>query len=85
MRVASKGVNARLQAGFADLLSGQEGVAKVDAHSIQPYFAGLVARECGMAIAVEHGPEGFEFLRDAGRRRARGRRRRPKTSPATML
>jgi histidine phosphotransferase ChpT len=62
LRVASKGVNARLQAGFADLLSGQDGVAKVDAHSIQPYFAGLVARECGMAVTVEHGPEGFEFL-----------------------
>jgi histidine phosphotransferase ChpT len=61
LRVASKGVNAKLQAGFADLLCGLDGVAKVDAHSIQPYFAGLVARECGMSITVEHGPEGFEF------------------------
>ncbi len=62
LRVSSKGVNARLQAGFADLLCGRNGAAKVDAHSIQPYFAGLVARECGMAIAVEQGLEGFAFL-----------------------
>jgi histidine phosphotransferase ChpT len=60
LKVSSNGVNARLQAGFADLLSGA--ASKVDAHSIQPYFAGLVAKECGMAIAVEHGLEGFIFL-----------------------
>lgn len=59
LTVSSKGANARLQAGFADLLSGA--ASKVDAHSIQPYFAGLVARECGMTIAVEQGPEGFAF------------------------
>jgi len=61
LKVAAKGANARLQAGFADLLSGRPGAAKVDAHSIQPYYAGLVARECDMTIAVEQGAEGFEF------------------------
>ena len=60
LKVSSKGANARLQAGFADLLSGA--ASKVDAHSIQPYFAGLVAKECGMTIAVEQGLEGFSFL-----------------------
>jgi histidine phosphotransferase ChpT len=59
LTVSSKGANARLQAGFADLLSGA--ASKVDAHSIQPYFAGLVARECGMAISVEQTLEGFAF------------------------
>ena len=61
LSVTSKGTNARLQAGFADLLCGRAGAAKVDAHSIQPYFAGLVACECGMKIEVEQGPEGFAF------------------------
>jgi histidine phosphotransferase ChpT len=61
LRVAAKGTNARLQAGFADLLCGRTGAGKVDAHSIQPYFAGLVARECGMALTVDQGPEGFAF------------------------
>ncbi len=59
LRVSSKGVNPRLPAGFADLLCGV--AAKVDAHSIQPYFAGLVAKECGLTIAVAQGPEGFDF------------------------
>jgi histidine phosphotransferase ChpT len=61
LRVAAKGTNARLQAGFADLLCGRPGAAKVDAHSIQPYFAGLVARECGMTISVDQEAEGFVF------------------------
>lgn len=60
LKVNSKGANARLQAGFADLLCGA--AAKVDAHSIQPYFAGLVAKECGLTIVVEQGVEGFFFL-----------------------
>jgi histidine phosphotransferase ChpT len=61
LRVAAKGANARLQAGFADLLCGRLSAAKVDAHSIQPYFAGLVACECGMTISVDQGPDGFVF------------------------
>ncbi len=61
LRVSSRGTNARLQAGFAELLCGREGAHKVDAHSIQPYFAGVVARECAMTISVEHGLEGFQF------------------------
>jgi histidine phosphotransferase ChpT len=61
LRVAARGANARLQAGFADLMNGASGAAKVDAHSIQPYFAGLVAQDCGMAIEVEQTHEGFEF------------------------
>jgi histidine phosphotransferase ChpT len=60
LKVMSRGANARLQAGFADLLSGDS--TKVDAHTIQPYFAGLVAKECGMKITVEQGLEGFFFL-----------------------
>ena len=53
LRVAAKGGNARLQAGFADLLSGRPGAHRVDAHSIQPYYAGLVARSCGLAVTVD--------------------------------
>jgi histidine phosphotransferase ChpT len=60
LKVVSRGTNARLQSGFSDLLRGDS--AKVDAHSIQPYFAGLVARECRMTIHVEQGSEGFTFL-----------------------
>ena len=60
--VSVKAANPRLQPHFADLLAGDVKDAKVDAHSIQPYFAGLVARECGLSVKVETGPEGLAFL-----------------------
>ena len=52
MRVEAKGPNARLASGVADLVAGRPESGAVDAHSIQPYFAGLVARECGMEVAI---------------------------------
>ncbi len=61
LRVISKGTNSKLPAGFVDLLCGRNALAKVDAHSIQPYYAGLVARECGLEVTVEHGVEGYQF------------------------
>lgn len=64
LRVASKGTNARLQAGFADIIGGG-GAGRIDAHNIQPYFAGLVARECGMVVRVEQNAEGYSFRAEA--------------------
>ena len=52
MRIEAKGPNPRLASGVADLIAGQPESGAVDAHSIQPYFAGLVARECGMEVAI---------------------------------
>lgn len=51
LSVTAKGTHARLQAGFADVLTSG-GAASVDAHNIQPYFAYLVAKDCGMTIDV---------------------------------
>ena len=62
LKVSVKGANPRMQPHFAELLAGDLSEAKVDAHTIQPYFAGLVARECGLAVKVEAGPEGLVFL-----------------------
>jgi histidine phosphotransferase ChpT len=62
VRVSVKGTNPRLQPHFAELLAGDLAEAKVDAHTIQPYYAGLVARECGLAVKVEPAPEGLAFL-----------------------
>jgi histidine phosphotransferase ChpT len=52
MKVQTKGANARLANGVADLVAGRPENGAVDAHGIQPYFAGLVARECAMEIAI---------------------------------
>ena len=65
VQVAVKGANPRLQAHFADLLAGRLEDAKVDAHTIQPYFAGLVARECGLVVRIEPGPEGLAFVAES--------------------
>jgi len=62
LHVMSRGTTAKLQSGFADFLKGQIGEVHVDAHNIQPYFAGLVARECGMAIDIEALEGGFRFI-----------------------
>ena len=52
IRVKAKGPNARLANGVAELLAGQPQSGEVDAHTVQPFFAGLVARDCGMEIAI---------------------------------
>jgi histidine phosphotransferase ChpT len=61
MRIQAKGVNPRLASGVADLVAGQPESGAVDAHSIQPYFAGLVARECGMEVAITVDAESVTF------------------------
>ena len=57
LQVSTRGANARLASGVAALLAGEPESGAVDAHTIQPYFAGLVARECGMELEVGSTPE----------------------------
>ncbi len=57
LHVTARGPNARLAAEVADLLAGRPEGGHVDAHSIQPYFTGLVARECGLQVEVAVQPE----------------------------
>ena len=52
LSVAVKGPNLKLASHVADLLEGRSESGNVDAHGIQPYFTGLVARSTGMAVQV---------------------------------
>ena len=52
IKIQASGTNARLASGVADLVAGRPESGHVDAHSIQPYFVGLVARECAMEVAI---------------------------------
>jgi histidine phosphotransferase ChpT len=52
LSVAVKGPNLKLASHVADLLEGRSESGNVDAHGIQPYFTGLVARSSGMAVQV---------------------------------
>ncbi|MFO1185084.1 MAG: histidine phosphotransferase family protein [Bauldia sp.] len=44
------GPNARVPAAFEHIFKGELGDTPLDAHGVQPYYAGLLARSCGMAV-----------------------------------
>jgi histidine phosphotransferase ChpT len=51
-RVAASGTNARLPAAVPGLLKGEPGEHAVDAHAIQPFYTGLLARDCGLKADI---------------------------------
>jgi len=59
IRILTHGSYARVPAGLAALLDGAPENGSVDAHAIQPFFTGLVAREVGMVATIRSEPEGI--------------------------
>ena len=57
MRVEAKGPNAKLAHHVPALLAGAPENGSVDAHGIQPFYAGLVARESGMSVGIDIAPD----------------------------
>ncbi len=51
-KVAASGTNAKVQPATAALLSGDAGADPLDAHRIQPFYAGLLAKDCGVKAAM---------------------------------
>jgi histidine phosphotransferase ChpT len=51
-RIAAAGINAKVLPAVPLLLAGDNGGEPVDAHRIQPFYAGLLARDCGLSAAV---------------------------------
>ncbi|MEP9375870.1 histidine phosphotransferase family protein [Aquabacter sp. CN5-332] len=49
--LSSGGASARIPASVSALLGGTVPEDGLDAHAIQPYYAGMLARECGLAVA----------------------------------
>lgn len=50
-RVSAKGTNAKVPAALPGLLAGSPGHA-VDAHAIQPFYTGLLAKDCSLAVGL---------------------------------
>jgi histidine phosphotransferase ChpT len=50
-RIAATGLNARVPQAIPGLLAGGDGTA-VDAHAIQPFYTGLLARSCGLTVTL---------------------------------
>jgi len=56
--IKAKGLNARIPAHSQDLLAGNSETGTVDAHGIQIYYAGMVARASNMNVVFAiHGDE----------------------------
>jgi histidine phosphotransferase ChpT len=51
-RVSATGHNARIPSAVPALLAGAPDGHAVDAHAIQPFYTGLLAKECGLAVAM---------------------------------
>ena len=51
-KVSAAGVNAKVPPAVAALLAGDAGEAALDAHRIQPFYAGLLAQACGVKVAM---------------------------------
>ena len=58
IKVTATGANARLAHFVPALLAGKPENDSVDAHGIQAFYTGLVARACGMSLMVDVTPEG---------------------------
>ena len=59
VKITATGPNARLAHAVPALLAGKPEGESVDAHGIQAFYTGLVARTCGMALSVVANPEGI--------------------------
>jgi histidine phosphotransferase ChpT len=52
-KVSAAGANAKVPPAVPPLLTGESGAEGLDAHRIQPYYAGLLAKACGIKAAIE--------------------------------
>jgi histidine phosphotransferase ChpT len=50
-QVTASGLNARIQQAVPALVRA-EASTQVDAHAIQPFFTGMLARSCGLAVTL---------------------------------
>jgi histidine phosphotransferase ChpT len=51
-RVTAAGTNAKIPPAVPSLLTGEERAEGLDAHRIQPFYAGLLAKACGVKAAI---------------------------------
>jgi histidine phosphotransferase ChpT len=51
-RITASGLNARIAQAVPDLLDGRSEHGTIDAHAIQPFYTGLLAKACGVAVSL---------------------------------
>jgi histidine phosphotransferase ChpT len=62
IRVEARGANARLAHAVPSLLAGTPENDSVDAHGIQAFYTGLVARAADMNLDIESSPEAISLI-----------------------
>jgi histidine phosphotransferase ChpT len=55
-RITTSGLNARISQALPDLLAGSPENGTIDAHAVQPFYTGLLAKACNVAVSLT--PEG---------------------------
>ena len=60
--LACKGTNARIPANVEDALAGRLGDHAPDAHSVQPIYAGLLAKAARMVVSVSRDGDQVTFV-----------------------
>jgi histidine phosphotransferase ChpT len=56
--IRAAGTNAKVAATVAPLVAGEGGDDGVDAHRIQPFYTGLLARACGLTVNIASDADG---------------------------
>jgi histidine phosphotransferase ChpT len=51
-RVSATGTNAKVPQAIPPLLAGGSAEHPVDAHAIQPFYTGLLAKNCGLGVSM---------------------------------
>lgn len=51
-RISAAGANAKIPAAIPPLLAAAGGLDGIDAHKVQPFYAGLLARACGLTLGT---------------------------------
>jgi histidine phosphotransferase ChpT len=51
-KVTSTGTNAKVTQSIPPLLAGGSAEHPIDAHAIQPFYTGLLAKNCGLSVAM---------------------------------
>ena len=55
-RVTVRGLNARIPQAVPALVAG-DADGPIDAHAVQPFYTGILARTCGLRVAIEQEAE----------------------------
>ncbi len=58
-KISASGSYAKIPQAVPDLLAGGSHDGSVDAHAVQPYYTGLLAKDCGLSVTATSDNDGI--------------------------